>query len=153
MARAETTGERIKTMRMSRGITQAQFADVLKCSQSTVAAWENDTRIPRGKAIEAMADIFNVPPYAIRYGEHEVMAKPKNVREIGELHHHKVPLVGTVAAGEPIYDEEVDLYVDGPNKADCAVRVRGDSMEPVYLDGDIVFIRTQPDVMDGQIHG
>ena len=71
--------------------------------------------------------------------------------KIADLAHHKIPLIGSVAGGEPIYDEEIDLMIDGPTKASCAVRLVGHSMEPTYMDGDIIYIRTQPDVNDGQI--
>lgn len=61
-------------------------------------------------------------------------------------------MIGAVAAGEPILaDESYDVYVDSPVKADYALRVQGDSMEPTYLDGDIVYIRVTPDVTDGTV--
>lgn len=66
----------------------------------------------------------------------------------------KVPMLGTIAAGQPIYaEEEYDAYVvDGSDTpCDFALRVSGDSMEPRFLDGDIVFFRSQDDVLDGQI--
>lgn len=65
---------------------------------------------------------------------------------------HRISVIGYAAAGEPIFDEEVDTYVYGPAKADCAIRVKGDSMNPTYLDGDLLYVRTQPDVdHDGQV--
>ena len=66
----------------------------------------------------------------------------------------RVPILGTIAAGQPIYaDEEFDVYaVDGASSVcDFALRVSGDSMEPRFSDGDIVFFRAQDDVQDGQI--
>ena len=74
-----------------------------------------------------------------------------DVISIDSLRHHKIPLIGSVAGGEPIYDEEFDLMIDGPHKASCAVRLKGDSMKPTYLNGDIIYIREQPDVRDGEI--
>ena len=78
--------------------------------------------------------------------------KAKNVVSIAALPSHRIPLIGSAAAGEPVFNEEVNVYIDGPAKADCAMRVEGDSMEPTYLDGDILYIRSQEDVdHDGQI--
>lgn len=66
----------------------------------------------------------------------------------------KVPILGGIAAGEPIYaQEEHEEYadVDEDTPCDYALRVEGDSMEPTICLGDLVFIRRQPDVNDGQI--
>lgn len=67
----------------------------------------------------------------------------------------RVPLLGPVAAGTPIlctreYDEYIAAFGDNAG-ADASLRVEGDSMAPHYLNGDIVFIRLQPDVDDGDI--
>ncbi len=70
---------------------------------------------------------------------------------IGDMQRHKIPLIGSVAGGEPIYDEETDLYIDGPIKASCALRLKGDSMAPTYLQGDIIYVREQPEVRSGQV--
>lgn len=66
-----------------------------------------------------------------------------------------VPLIGTIACGEPILAEEnIEGEVDMPEhvKADFALRCKGDSMINARIyDGDIVYIRQQPSVEDGQI--
>ena len=43
------------------------------------------------------------------------------------------------------------MDVGGSVRADFALEVRGESMEPVYRDGDVVYIRRQDDVRDGQV--
>ena len=72
MSRTQEMGERIKTMRMSRGMTQLDLANALHCGQSTVAMWESGAREPNFATIDYMSDIFNVPPYAIMYSEAEI---------------------------------------------------------------------------------
>lgn len=61
----------------------------------------------------------------------------------------------TIAAGQPIFAEEhFESYVEaGANiRADFCLRVKGDSMINARIcDEDIVFIRKQPDVNDGEI--
>lgn len=77
---------------------------------------------------------------------------PSCLTPIGEMQTHMVPLIGSVAAGEPILaSEDYSVYIDSPAKADYALRVEGDSMEPTYLDGDVVYIRTTDDVDDGTV--
>ena len=64
----------------------------------------------------------------------------------------KVRLIGSVAAGQPIFAEEnLDVYVDSPAACDYALKVQGDSMEPQYLNGDILYIKEAPDVPDGTV--
>ncbi len=66
----------------------------------------------------------------------------------------RVPLLGSVAAGEPIYapeDFDVSIPVGAPVRCDYALRVKGDSMKPTYLDGDIVLVRQQQTFDDGRI--
>lgn len=73
----------------------------------------------------------------------------KNLMEPPKNH---IPLVGAIAAGEPIFDEFVDEFVDTNINADCALIVRGNSMLPLYHDGDIVYIRECPEIAyNGQI--
>ncbi len=67
----------------------------------------------------------------------------------------KVPLLGTIACGEPIIaDENIELYikVDENVPVDFALRCKGDSMINARIfDGDIVYIRQQQDVENGEI--
>lgn len=67
----------------------------------------------------------------------------------------KIPLIGTIACGDPILAEEniVDyLQVDARLHADFALMCKGDSMVNARIfDGDVVYIRQQPDVENGQI--
>ncbi|MBS5794709.1 MAG: helix-turn-helix domain-containing protein [Clostridiales bacterium] len=52
----------------------------------------------------------------------------------------------------PYEIRKIDLTIaPQARKADFALYVRGDSMEPSYYDGDIIFIKSQPAVDNGQI--
>ena len=61
-----------------------------------------------------------------------------------------IPLLGTIACGEPILAEEnIEGYVKSPSYAEAtyALTCKGDSMiDARILEGDIVLIRQQPDV-------
>ena len=67
----------------------------------------------------------------------------------------KVPLLGTIACGEPILaTENIEAYIDMDSDvhADFALRCQGDSMVNArIMDGDIVFIRKQDKVENGEI--
>ena len=107
----------------------ALFADALHTTISYLMGWEN----------KAPADDYSKIP--------NVLPLPKIIK--------KVPLYDGIACGDPRYadPQEVDMMElpDGI-KADFAVRCHGDSMINAYIrDGDIVYIRQQEDVNDGEI--
>lgn len=67
----------------------------------------------------------------------------------------KIPLLGTISCGEPILaDENIEGFLAMPENvgADFCLRCKGDSMINARIfDGDIVYIRQQPQVEDGEI--
>ena len=66
----------------------------------------------------------------------------------------RVPLVGSIACGTPITAEQnIERYIGVPAAwhADFALTCHGDSMAPTIQDGDIVCIRRQPEVEQGEI--
>jgi repressor LexA len=69
-----------------------------------------------------------------------------------------LPLVGTVAAGQPILAEEnIEDYMQmpaevGSSDGEYVLRVRGDSMiDAGMLEGDYVVVRPSDDAQDGEI--
>lgn len=80
-----------------------------------------------------------------------IFEKYPNIQPLPEM--RKVPLLGAIACGEPIFREE-DEWISLPNdiKADFCLRCQGDSMIDARInDGDIVFIKSCPEVDNGQI--
>ena len=77
------------------------------------------------------------------------------IKNILPIRKKRIPFLGEIAAGVPIFADELrDVYVTAEVDVHCdfALRVKGDSMTGAGIsDGDIVFIRSQPDVLDGQI--
>jgi len=154
-------GKMIASIRKERGLSQAQLADRLRLSKQAVSNYERGIREPDYVTLEAIADVLNVPMSMLISREEQKAALdalnaappfPSNVLPISSLHHQRVPLIGSVAAGEPIYDpEELGVYVDSPVNADAAITVKGDSMEPTYLDGDMVYIKCRPEVPEGAV--
>ena len=66
----------------------------------------------------------------------------------------KIPLIGSIACGEPITAEQnIEKMVDVPENIRCdfSLTCHGDSMAPTICDGDIVCIRCQPEVEQGEI--
>lgn len=78
---------------------------------------------------------------------------PDNIISIPEM--RKIPLLGNIACGAPILaDDHIEDYVDIPKhiNADFALSCKGDSMINARIfDGDIVYIRQQETVENGEI--
>lgn len=151
--------EIIKLLRIERGITQEQLAALLKVSRSTIGMYETGSREPDFETLEAIADIFNVDMDYLM-GRSTVERKnpvatspiPAGFQPLPKM--RKVPRVGRIACGEPILAEEnIEDYDATPEEwhADFTLLCRGDSMEPKIKDGDVVAIRTQPQVENGEI--
>ena len=144
-----TLGDRMRILRSGRGLTQQDVAAALNVSRSAVAMWERNEREPNLETLAALARLLDLPLSALV--EREEAPLPAGLRPVRTK---RVPLLGTIAAGEPIFaEEEHETYVDvdGSARADFALEVKGESMEPVYKDGDVVYIRRQDDVRDGQV--
>lgn len=138
-------GDRIKKRRLELGLTLEEVGSMVGVTKSTVKKWENgDIKNIKRDNIEPLANALRVHPLWIMGLENNTRYKTK-----------KVPVLGTVATGEPIFTEEnYDVYieVDKDMPVDFCLKVRGDSMKDArILDGDIVFVRKQPAVENGEI--
>lgn len=149
--------ERLKELRKQKGMKQIDLANTLHISRSALAMWEAGRSEPTGEMYALMSFVLDCTVgYLMGTEEYprpqDAPPIPANVRPISSLHHQRVPLIGSVAAGEPIYDpEELGVYVDAPVDADAAITIRGDSMIPTYQDGDVVYIKCRPDVPEGAV--
>ena len=149
-----TIGERIKEVRERLGLNQVEFADKINVSKQTLYKYENNliTNIPSDK-IEATAKLGNVSPaYIMGWEKTEYLSKISNVFTI-EL--KKFPLLGEISCGVPKFaneDRESYVLAGSDIQADFCLRASGDSMINARIsDGDIVFIRKQDIVDNGEI--
>ena len=138
-------GQNIKMHRERLGISQAELAERLGVSQQAVDKWENSGIIPRNKPIEKMLVLFNV-------SRNELFGEDKSIK-IGV----KIPILGSVVAGIPVsaitdilgYEE---ITAEKAAKGEhFALKVKGESMSPYLMPGDIVIVREQPDVESGEM--
>lgn len=144
-----TFGATLRRLRMERGLSQEDVARRLGTSRQVISRYESGARMPKLSTVTALAAALDAPLGTLT-GEAEVFGLPGVERPKWR----RVPLLGDIACGEPILAEEnVEGYVevDASVRCDFTLRCRGDSMEPRLRDGDIVMIRIQPDVLDGQI--
>lgn len=143
-----TVGEKIKLEMKRQNVTQNKLAKAAKISQSGLSSIVSGQVSPREDTLRAIADALGCS-FSELLGEQENTSFP-----FIPIQARSVPIVGTIACGTPITAEQnIDGYADLPEgvRADFALRCRGDSMYPTFNDGDIVLLRQQPDVEDGQI--
>lgn len=152
-----TLGERISYARHLRGLTLDSVAQAVGVHKSTIQRYEKDEyNNPKLPVIESIARVLSINPVWLVGKSDDMYSSqngPENIIPMPSM--GKVGLLGDIACGVPITAEEnYQGMVDLPKhiKADFALRCRGDSMINARIfDGDIVYIRQQADVADGEI--
>lgn len=137
--------KRLKELRASRGLTQDDLARELNLVKSSISMYENGKRKPSFEVLEAIADYFNVNMDTL-YSSAPVFVPSLK----------RVPMLGYAAAGQPLenLDGQDTFYVETDSRyvVDFCITVRGDSMINAGInDGDIVFVKAQPEVPNGKI--
>lgn len=137
----------LKDLRKRDGLTQEQLAKNCGISKSAISMYENGNRTPDFETLETFADYFNVNmSYLI--GENKKLKSPETTDDIVTF-----PVIGSIAAGydelavEDWSGETVEIpvsYLKGHKKEEFFVlSVHGDSMYPLYMNGDKVLILKQ----------
>lgn len=152
-----TTGEIIKSLRQRKGLSQEELGKLVGVKRAAINKYETGLVVNlRRDMIQKLAIALNTTPTVIMGFEDEegnILNLPSNLEKLQPM--NKVPLVGQIACGTPILAEEnITDFVDLPAhiRADYALTCKGDSMIGAGIqDGDVVYIRQQPEVENGQI--
>lgn len=141
-------GNKIKKRRIELDLTLEQVGDLVGVQKSTVMKWETGfIENMRRDKIVLLAKALQVSPLWIL-----------GIEESNEYSNSiMIPVYGSIPAGVPLeaiedIQGEIDIPVEwtkGGNKL-IALKVKGDSMYPKYLDGDTVIIRLQENCESGQ---
>lgn len=143
---------KLKELRQKRGLTLEQVAEKLGTSKQTIHRYENGViaNIPHDK-IEKLASVLGTAPSELM-GWGEIIYPYDNILPIKKKN---LPIIGTIACGEPIYAEEEYgnfVTINSDIDASFCLRAKGDSMIGARIfDGDLVFIREQDSVDNGEI--
>lgn len=145
----------IKNRRNALGLTQKDVADFVGVSEGTVSRWEssNISNMRRDR-IAKLADILHVSPTLI-------MGVDDNTKddESAPTYIKHIPVLGNVVAGQPIEAiediidwEDIDTRQSQFRYGDFfGLRINGSSMQPTLQDGDIVIVRKQSYIRNGEI--
>lgn len=157
--------EVLKKRRSELKISQAEIARQLGISRQSYFTWESGKTKPNSQNIEKLAHILGVSAsyfeseYKIvktylqlnshnrekveHYAEELLTVQEEN--KVVSLYSIKVidDIELSAGLGESIYDESesVEVFADKDYSYDIATWIKGDSMEPVYLSGEVALIR------------
>ncbi len=152
---SDDLADRLKSLRKENSLTQKELANKLFKSESTVRMWELGKSEPDLETVNKLSVIFGVSVdylLGITNTTDNVPTLPSNIFPITKK---RLPLLGEIACGVPVYaDEQRESYVmTGTDiDADFCLKAKGDSMIGArIMDGDIVFIKRQDIVDNGEI--
>ena len=139
-----------KSLRKNLNLSQADVAKQLGITQQAYANYERGVREADYNTLNKLAVIFNVSTdYLLGRDAFPTSADKEN----GVW----VPVLGSVQAGVPSEAiQDITDYEDISNITSCgqdyfALKIKGSSMEPRFLEGDVVIVKKQSDVKDGEI--
>lgn len=160
-------GDLIKEYRREHGYSMDQFAKMSGLSKAYISILERNVNPVNNKPVIPSLETIKAVAQAINMDFNDVIAmldgnQPVSLKDEPEIPPGfqpmpamtEVPLVGRIACGTPILAEQnIKSYIGVPAawRADFALECHGDSMSPTICDGDVVCIRSQPEVEQGQI--
>lgn len=149
-----STGELIHSRRLALGLTLQDVGDAVGVGRSTVKKWETGyIQNMKKDRLPKLAEVLKLSVGDL-LGDASVHSEfiPEDILE----NNVQIPVIGKVAAGLVCYAEEnIEGFEYAPkniiSSGDSYVylRVQGDSMAPLILDGDMVLVRCQSSVDSG----
>lgn len=142
-------GKNIKSRRIDLGLTLEEVAKIVGVSRQTIQRYESGViaSIPSDR-IEKLAQALNTTPAFVMFGNRVAPTHKKGTR---------IPVLGRVAAGIPIEAiEDVDDWEEIPesmakNGEYFALKIKGKSMEPRIMEGDVVIVKKQSCIDSGDV--
>ena len=152
----QIVGRRIRESRKNIKMTMKELGDKVGLSEGNIQRYEmGKIKGVDINLIKKISEILNVSPKYLMGWEDEKKDNLSQYDNIMPITTKEVPLLGQIACGKPIYaDEDRESYIEVGTelKADFCLKATGDSMINARIfDGDIVFIRKQPTVENGEI--
>ncbi|MGX7350293.1 LexA family protein [Dolosicoccus paucivorans] len=151
------TGERIRRLREKQNLSQSELAEMLGYkTYTTISKWESNDSLPRGNELKKISQVLGASSDYILGLSDDIATNISYIRrELEGL--ISIPVLGSIACGEPITAEEnIDEYRETLKSSVPAgnlfyLKAKGDSMYPKIPDGSYVMVREQSDVENGEI--
>jgi len=142
------TKNKIRELRKQKNVTQKELASFLQIADSTLSYWEMGKYEPDNESLKKLSNYFSVPIDFLL--GHSSKSNPQILSsDTPRKKGIKIPVLGTIAAGIPI--EAIEDIVDWEEITEelahtgefFGLIIKGDSMEPVLQNGDVVIVRKQ----------
>ena len=137
--------ERMRQTMFLKGIRQAEIVDKTGIDKGSLSSYVNGRYMPNADKIAKIATALGVSVNFL-LGKEEIPIAKLTLPQF-----HDVPVLGSVAAGTPIIAQEDIIGTVMTDKNVFALKVKGDSMSPRIMDGDIVLVRQQDAAEDGDL--
>ena len=148
--------DRFKALRLKKGATLSDIARSLGVTPQSVQQWESGRHDPRGKRVSQLAKYFGVSEAYLLYGSAEVKETSVAYPESLSSDFINIPFYdATFAAGAGSHNGDLDFVsevmpypksrlddLQVPYECAHIVKVKGDSMEPTLVDGDIILLNS-----------
>ena len=147
----------IKELREQKGLSQEELAKMTGyTNRSSIAKIEKgEVDLTRSKIIAFAQALETTPGELMGWDKTHIFQERHGLSNIYPLELKRLPMLGEIACGEPKFaNEDRESYVLAGTdiKADFCLKAKGNSMiNARILDGDIVFIRKQDMVENGEI--
>lgn len=157
-------GAYLKKLRENKGLTTREVYELSKVSNSYLSLVENGHRRASAVVLKKLAPVYGVDylDLYVKAGYADLAEYEKNemLKKIGaipisDIDVINIPLLGTVKAGYDYLAQEniidyISFKVDGNDKENYyALNVVGDSMTPLFNNGDTVIVHKQDDFENG----
>lgn len=165
-------GNQIKNLRKKNNLNQEEFADILNeesdlyeaetgykvkpekgFKKGVISRWENNVVEPRIDIVRLISRAFDIDSN-ILLG----IASEEDISAVYEVEVAHIPLIGSIAAGEPTFVEEnIEAYIPviksslKKGKTYFFMTVKGESMNLEFKTGSKVLIEKESDVESGDI--
>lgn len=142
-------GNVLKNLRESIGMNQEELSEKFGISKSTIGMYETNKREPNFELLKEFANFFNVST--------DYLLEQIKKDDLANFDIIQIPLLGKIQAGVPteMFLDVID-YIDIPadmargNKELFALKTKGKSMEPNFIEGDILIFEKTEDCENGQ---
>ena len=145
-------------IRDSQGYKDADIAKATGITKSTFSDWKNKRSEPKLEKLQKIATYFGVTLEYLMTGEEgsAIKSDPNYIGKYNVEKLKKIPILGYISAGLPLFADE---HIEGYTYTDLnggatyfGLKVKGDSMNAARIcDGDVIIIRQQPTVENGEI--
>ena len=150
-----TVADRIKEAMELRGLKQADLIERSGINKGALSSYLSGRYKPKQTNTFLLAKALDVNEAWLMGADVPMERIDYTFPNIRPIATQRLPVLSAVACGEPILrHEEKEVYVDVTIaiKADFILIAKGDSMIGARIhDGDLVFIRSQPEVENGEI--